>query len=327
MAPTTHFRFRLSGPDEERLLEAGEGTTTIGRQEGNDWVLTQSQVSRRHAQLHCSAGVCAIMDVGSANGTFVNGEKLVPQEPRTLSAGDTIRIGPYELTYDPVEAEPEEIAEPIENESVELDRKEEPAVEEPAPETPQMPAESGDGGGPGRPLALPSVEHEPGPEPSPLPGLSPDHSHYLQYLPGIYHTPFMTRFLALLESILSPIESTVDNFDLFLNPATAPAGFLPWLSRLYDLSFDDTWSEAQRRTLLAEAPELFARRGTRVALERILEIYLACEVQIDDQDEELEPFTFSVTLPADKRGANRDLIEQLIDAHKPAHTHYRINFR
>lgn len=327
MAPTIRFRFRLSGPDEERLLEAGEGTTAIGRQEGNDWVLAQSQVSRRHAQLHCRAGACQIMDVGSANGTFVNGEKLAPQEPRTLAAGDTIRIGPYELAYEPLAVEPEEAEERVEAESVEAERRKEPAAEEPQPGTPDMPAEPADGGGPGRPAAPAPVEHEPGPEPSPLPGLSPDHSRYLQYLPGIYHTPFMTRFLALLESILSPIESTVDNFDLFLSPATAPATFLPWLSRLYDLSFDDTWSEAQRRTLLAEAPELFARRGTRVALERILEIYLACEVQIDDQDEELEPFTFSVTLPADKRGANRDLIEQLIDAHKPAHTHYRINFR
>lgn len=154
-----------------------------------------------------------------------------------------------------------------------------------------------------------------------------EHSLYVQYLPGIYHIPFMNRFLALFESILGPIEWTVDNFDLFLSPGTVPEGFLPWLGNLFELTFDDSWSEASRRVLLAEAADLFARRGTRGALARTLEIYLGFEVDVDDKSDSLAPFTFTVTLPVSRDAVNVALLEKLIDAHKPAHTQYEVQFQ
>jgi predicted component of type VI protein secretion system len=71
----------------ERPLEPG---TTIGR-EGCDITITDPDVSRRHAAIQIMAGELSIEDLGSTNGTFVNGEQIM--ERRTLRGGDEVRIG------------------------------------------------------------------------------------------------------------------------------------------------------------------------------------------------------------------------------------------
>jgi predicted component of type VI protein secretion system len=71
----------------ERPVESG---TTIGR-EGCDITLTDPDVSRRHAAIRIAAGEVTIEDLGSTNGTLVNGDTIT--EPRTLRDGDEIRIG------------------------------------------------------------------------------------------------------------------------------------------------------------------------------------------------------------------------------------------
>ncbi|MFO7536688.1 MAG: phage tail protein I, partial [Chloroflexota bacterium] len=177
------------------------------------------------------------------------------------------------------------------------------------------------------PSAPPEANGQPQPAYTPPPGLSLDDSRYLQYLPDIYHTPFMKRFLALFESIYAPIEWTADNFDLYLNPKTAPADFLPWLANWFDITFDNSWSEAQRRTLLTEVHQIYARRGTKWALSRVLEIYTGHTPQIDDSSEDLDPATFTITLPLAESETNPSLVAQLINAHKPAHTAYRLTFK
>jgi phage tail-like protein len=159
------------------------------------------------------------------------------------------------------------------------------------------------------------------------PGLSTHSRRLLSYLPGIYHTDFMARFLGIFESILTPIEWNVDNFDLYLHPGTAPTGFMPWLANWFEIAFDPTWSEAQRRTLLAEAHQIYARRGTRWALSRVLEIYTGRKPEIIDLGEGQEPCTFTVKLPLRKRDANQELIAAITDANKPAHTTYTLEFK
>jgi phage tail-like protein len=148
----------------------------------------------------------------------------------------------------------------------------------------------------------------------------------LQYLPEIYHTRFMGRFLALFESIWTPLEWQVENFDLYLSPRTAPADFLPWLASWFDVVFDESWEEEQRRQLLLEAHKIFAERGTKNSMERLLQIYTECEVEIDDTSEDLAPFTFIVRVPKQEKELNRVLVERLIDTHKPAHTSYELLF-
>jgi S-DNA-T family DNA segregation ATPase FtsK/SpoIIIE len=70
-----------------------EDELVIGRQaEGPGRLADDEEISRSHARLVFDArGVCAIEDLGSTNGTFLNGLRI--SVPRTLAEGDTIEIG------------------------------------------------------------------------------------------------------------------------------------------------------------------------------------------------------------------------------------------
>ena len=70
---------------------------TIGRDPTNDMVITADpQISRQHAQVRAVAGGYEIIDMGSANGLFVNGQRV----PRAvLRPGDRIRVGNTECAY------------------------------------------------------------------------------------------------------------------------------------------------------------------------------------------------------------------------------------
>ena len=130
----------------------------------------------------------------------------------------------------------------------------------------------------------------------------------------------------MLESIALPIQWNVYNFDLFLDPKCSPEEFLPWLATWFDVVFDDTWSESQKRQLLSEANEIFAGRGTQATLARVLEIYTGEKPTIDDEDESLAPYTFAVHVPLAEHLVNRQLVEQLINVNKPVHTNYQLTF-
>lgn len=62
----------------------------IGRSSDLDMVLVEEMVSRRHARILMEEGVISIEDLGSTNGTFVNGEKI---QRGVLKEGDRILIG------------------------------------------------------------------------------------------------------------------------------------------------------------------------------------------------------------------------------------------
>src|SRR5262245_49188854 len=62
----------------------------VGRSSDLDMVLVEDMVSRRHARIACSDQQITIEDLGSTNGTFVNGEKI---KRATLKEGDRVLIG------------------------------------------------------------------------------------------------------------------------------------------------------------------------------------------------------------------------------------------
>src|SRR5664279_4110213 len=62
----------------------------IGRSSELDMVLVEEMVSRKHARIALVDGVISIADLGSTNGTFVNGEKV---DEGTLKEGDRVLIG------------------------------------------------------------------------------------------------------------------------------------------------------------------------------------------------------------------------------------------
>lgn len=311
MTETEQFYLAISGPDVEGRYLLGPGGTYVGRRADNEIVLSHQFVSGRHLRLDCSEGGCTVTDLESTNGTTVDGEEAPPGVAVPVRDGTTIMVGPFTLRVEVVAvAEPEPEPE-LEAEEAMAVRAEEVAAVAAAP-PPERPGE--DGQVVGFDAAVPP------------PGLSTRSERLLGYLPGIYHTDFMARFLAIFESILVPVEWTVDNFDLFLSPGTAPARFLPWLANWYTISFDASWSGAQRRALLAAAPAIYARRGTRWALAEVLAIYTGDEPEIVEFEDEDDPFTFTVRFPFARGKVDETLLQQIVDAHKPAHTNYRLRF-
>lgn len=73
------------------------GEVLIGRDPKCGLVLSHPLVSRRHARVAVHGRVASLADLGSANGTFVNGRPVAGSVP--LSPGDRIDIGPYTLTF------------------------------------------------------------------------------------------------------------------------------------------------------------------------------------------------------------------------------------
>ena len=80
-----------------------EGEMLFGRGTECSVRLDDSEVSRKHATIYVAGGRLMIRDEGSANGTFVNGQKL--ETPTTLTQGDEIRIGQTMLTVQVSDAE------------------------------------------------------------------------------------------------------------------------------------------------------------------------------------------------------------------------------
>lgn len=77
--------------------EIAQSETQMGKGPRNDIVITDPAVSAAHAVIIAKADEYTIKDLGSRNGTFVNGERLI--ETRTLRHGDVIGLGLSKLTF------------------------------------------------------------------------------------------------------------------------------------------------------------------------------------------------------------------------------------
>ena len=116
----------------------------------------------------------------------------------------------------------------------------------------------------------------------------------------------------------------VDNFDLFLDPGTAPEEFLPWLANWFDFAFDSSWTDEKKRLFLKDAHRIYARRVTKWSLSRVLEIYTGAAPIINDDAENHDPHHFTINIPLPTRQLNLPTLERLIDLCKPAHTVYKL---
>jgi hypothetical protein len=70
--------------------------TTMGRRPYNDIVIDNLAVSGEHAALHLIGQSAEIEDLGSTNGTYINGK---PVKRQGLRSGDTVEIGKYKIRY------------------------------------------------------------------------------------------------------------------------------------------------------------------------------------------------------------------------------------
>lgn len=87
----------------------GGKATTIGRRAGNDLTLGgDPYLSGRHAIVACTDGVWTITDLGSTNGTTVNGLRLAPDMPQGLVPGDEVGLGHGVYRFEVAAPAPEE---------------------------------------------------------------------------------------------------------------------------------------------------------------------------------------------------------------------------
>jgi predicted component of type VI protein secretion system len=81
------------------LIQLPEGTNLVTREPGS--ILSfpgESSISRRHAEITVQSGQARVVDLGSTNGTFVNGKKLTGEQ--ILMPGDSVQFGSLVLRYE-----------------------------------------------------------------------------------------------------------------------------------------------------------------------------------------------------------------------------------
>ncbi len=86
----------LELPDGSELA-LDKDTVTLGRGSGNDHVLTDTSISRRHARLQRLPHGWLLIDLQSSNGTWVNGDKV--GVPYLLQDGDQLLLGEQRLVF------------------------------------------------------------------------------------------------------------------------------------------------------------------------------------------------------------------------------------
>jgi pSer/pThr/pTyr-binding forkhead associated (FHA) protein len=93
---------QLTGPTEERSIELPDDTNEvrIGRRPDLELPLPYPALSGLHAQLVRVDGRWQIEDLGSTNGTRVDGERLAPHQPRPIAPGAQIALGQVTLVFD-----------------------------------------------------------------------------------------------------------------------------------------------------------------------------------------------------------------------------------
>jgi len=85
--------------EDGRRFDLGEGSFIVGRDASADMSLpNENSISRKHAQITRSGNSIVVKDLGSTNGTFVNGLKLNGET--TLRPGDTIQFGAVRFRFE-----------------------------------------------------------------------------------------------------------------------------------------------------------------------------------------------------------------------------------
>ena len=103
MLTETAMLMEVDGPNAGKRIFLEQADLIIGRDETCDLVIAERQVSRQHARIRHEGGRHLLEDLGSKNGTFVNGQEL--ESPYALQDGDEIQIALCcKLTYVGVDA-------------------------------------------------------------------------------------------------------------------------------------------------------------------------------------------------------------------------------
>lgn len=181
---------------------------------------------------------------------------------------------------------------------------------------------------------------------------------WLQHLPQVYQASadetgsLLRGLLYIFQHLNEQVTTTVAQIPQLLRPLEAPPEFLPWLSSWIALQLENDWPDEKKRRWLRYAPALYNIRGTRRALELLLEIYTGVRPSVIENEWPDEAFRvevnstiaetstilppmnlnncFIVELPMQPSEVDDEQlvrIHRVIQAEKPAHTNYFLRFR
>jgi len=104
--PTMNANLKIAREHGPRLVATGTASAdftvtpdiaTIGSASGNNFIITDSSVSRRHATISLLGNRIQLTDLGATNGTYVNGNRI--SAPVDLNDGDEVRFGAVPFTF------------------------------------------------------------------------------------------------------------------------------------------------------------------------------------------------------------------------------------
>lgn len=181
---------------------------------------------------------------------------------------------------------------------------------------------------------------------------------WVRFLPQIYQSQsaaegdLLTGLLWIFQHVHDRMSVTIDEMERIFRPLEAPTEFLPWLASWIALQLEDDWTEEKKRRWLRYAPALYNIRGTKKALEQLLQIYIGVKPVIRENEWPDEAFRAGVTseigvtstilppmnlnncfiveLPLSPRDVGDDglvRIHRVIRAEKPAHCSYYLRFQ
>lgn len=110
-AARTHAILKVKAPGRTRVIVFDTQDLSLGRSPENDLSFDDPEMSRRHAIFKRSREGCAVEDMGTSNGTTVNGESV---GRAVLAHGDVVRIGQVEITYAETTRPPSSLGAPVE---------------------------------------------------------------------------------------------------------------------------------------------------------------------------------------------------------------------
>ncbi len=93
MAQPTFQLVMKAGPKPGQVIELDKPEMIVGREAGVDIVISDAEVSRKPARIYLVSGGYTIEDLGSTNGTFVSGQRLMG--PHALLSGESVMFGEH----------------------------------------------------------------------------------------------------------------------------------------------------------------------------------------------------------------------------------------
>lgn len=150
-------------------------------------------------------------------------------------------------------------------------------------------------------------------------------SLWLQYLPEIYQNDdFIPRYLNIIESVITPIIWAIDNLDFYFTPELAPSEWLRWIASWFDILIIPELPIDRQRRIVQQIGWLFLRRGTKGALERLLELYFGVTPEIIEPKDDPCHFIVRLAMSESQVKLPRDTVDRLIVSQKPAFASYTL---